>query len=192
MTMRRIVLVALLIVSGMTGDVGLATAAGAEGDETYQIGSEDVLDIAVWSHAELGRTVPVRPDGKISLPLINDVQAAGHTAMSLRELLIKRFSEFIPTPEVSVIVKEIRSFKVTIIGQIKTPGRYEFRSRTTVLDAIAQAGAFTNFAATSRIFVLRPNGSGMRQIPFNYKRIVAMKGDHENFFLEPGDIIVVP
>jgi polysaccharide export outer membrane protein len=181
-------IIALMIV----GAFRVPLLAHAQGHDNYQIGSEDVLDIAVWNHTSLSRTVPVRPDGKISLPLLNDVQAAGLTPMSLRDLLIQRFAEFVPTPEVSVIVKEVRSFKVSIIGEIKTPGRYEFKSRTTVLDALAQAGAFTSFASPSRIYVLRPNGSGIKQIPFNYKRVIATRGANENFFLEPGDIIVVP
>lgn len=192
MTTRRAMIVALMIVSVAMGVLSGPPPAPAQGHENYQIGSEDVLDIAVWNHTSLSRTVPVRPDGKISLPLLNDVQAAGLTPMSLRDILIQRFAEFVPTPEVSVIVKEVRSFKVSIIGEIKTPGRYEFKSRTTVLDALAQAGAFTNFASPSRIYVLRPNGSGIQQIPFNYKRVIATRGGNENFFLEPGDIIVVP
>ena len=192
MTTRRTMVVALMIVSIAVGTLGGPPSTQAQDQENYQIGSEDILDITVWNNATLSRTVPVRPDGKISLPLVNDVHAAGLTPMSLRRLLITRFAEFVPTPEVSVIVKEVRSFKVSIIGEIKTPGRYEFRSRTTVLDALAQAGAFTQFASRGRIVVLRPNGNGVQQIPFDYKRVIATRGENENFFLEPGDIIVVP
>ncbi len=193
MTTRRVLLVALGIVSMVVGAVSVPPQrAHAEGRDDYEIGPEDVLDIAVWNDTAISRTVPVRPDGKISLPLLNDVQAAGLTPMHLRDVLIKKLAEYMPTPEVSIIVREVRSFKVSIIGEIKTPGRYEFKSRTTVLDALAQAGAFSTFASRTRIFVLRPNGGTMQRIPFSYNKVVAANGEHENFFLEPGDIIVVP
>ena len=158
----------------------------------YLIGPEDMLDIAVWNNTAISRTVPVRPDGKISLPLLNDVQAAGLTPMQLRDALMKKLAEYVPTPEVSVIVKEVHSFKVAVIGEIKTPRRYELKSRTTVLDVLAQAGPFTEFASRTRIFVLRPNGAAMKRLPFSYNKVVAGDGEHENFFLQPGDIIVVP
>jgi polysaccharide export outer membrane protein len=193
MTTRRVLLTPLLILSVVVG--GLSSPpprAHAEDKEDYQIGPEDVLDIAVWNNTAVGRTVPVRPDGKISLPLLNDVQAAGLTPMQLRDVLMKRLAEYVPTPEVSVIVREVRSFKVSVIGEIKTPGRYELRSRTTVLDVLAQAGAFTEFAARGRIFVLRPNGTTMKRIPFSYNKVIASDGEHGNFLLQPGDIIVVP
>src|SRR3989441_1216166 len=103
----------------------------------YRIGPEDLLDIAVWNNASISRTVPVRPDGKISLPLLNDVQAAGLTPIQLREILIKKLAEYTPTPEVSVIIREVHSFKVSVIGEVKRPGRHELKSRATVLDALA-------------------------------------------------------
>src|SRR5712692_6428234 len=93
----------------------------------YLIGPEDVLDIAVWNNTDISRTVPVRPDGKISLPLLNDVQAAGLTPMQLRDVLIKLLTSYIATPTLSVIVREVHSFKVTVIGEVKTPGRYELK-----------------------------------------------------------------
>src|SRR5881409_2563929 len=158
----------------------------------YRIGPEDVLDIAVWNNTAISRSVPVRPDGKISLPLLNDVQAAGLSAMQLRDALTKKLAEYVPTPEVSIIVREVRSFKVSVIGEIKTPGRYELKSRATVLDVLAQAGPFSDFATRGRIFVLRLNGTTMKRIPFNYNKVIAADGEAENFFLQPGDIVVVP
>src|SRR5256712_8814391 len=134
----------------------------------YRIGPEDVLDIAVWNNTAISRTVPVRPDGKISLPLLNDVQAAGLTPMQLRDVLTKKLVEYVPAPEVSVIVREVRSFNVSVIGEIRAPGRYELKSRTTVLDVLARAGPFSDFALRARIFVLRSNGTTMKRIPFNY------------------------
>src|SRR5207249_9857934 len=196
---RRALVATLVMLSLTTPGLGSAAAPAKENGSKptpeqgdYRIGPEDVLDIAVWNDTAISRTVPVRPDGKISLPLLNDVQAAGLTPMHLRDVLIKKLAEYMPTPEVSIIVREVRSFKVSIIGEIKTPGRYEFKSRTTVLDALAQAGAFNTFASRTRIFVLRPNGGTMQRIPFSYNKVVAANGEHENFFLEPGDIIVVP
>src|SRR6059036_3022648 len=157
----RSTLVATLVMLSLT-TTGLGAASPPKSEPTheqgdYRIGPEDVLDIAVWNNTAISRTVPVRPDGKISLPLLNDVQAAGFTPMLLRNVLIKKLAEYMPTPEVSIIVREVRSFKVSIIGEIKTPGRYEFKSRTTVLDALAQAGALNDFASRTRIFVLRPH-----------------------------------
>jgi polysaccharide biosynthesis/export protein len=158
----------------------------------YRIGPEDVLDIAVWNNAAISRTVPVRPDGKISLPLLNDVQAAGMTPMQLREILNKKLAEYMPTPEVSVIVREVHSFKVSVIGEVRRPGRHELRSRATVLDALALAEGLGEFAARGRILILRPEGKTMKRILFNYNRVVSVDGELENFLLLPGDIVVVP
>src|SRR5437879_3251615 len=162
----------------------------AQGD--YRIGPEDVLDIAVWNNASLSRTVPVRPDGKISLPLLNDVQAAGLAPMQLRDVLIKKLAEYTPTPEVSVIVREVHSFKVSVIGEVKRPGRHELKSRATVLDALAMAEGLGEFAARGRIVILRLDGNTLKRIPFNYNKVVSADGELENFSLQPGDIIVVP
>jgi polysaccharide export outer membrane protein len=168
----------------------------AERPADYVIGPEDVLDIAVWNNAAISRTVPVRPDGKISLPLLNDVQAGGMTPIQLRAALITALTAFIPTPEVSVIVREIHSVKVTVIGQVKTPGRYELKSRTTVLDVLAMAGGFTDYAARSSIVILRHEGGATRQIPFYFDKLTAKggakNGGQENFCVTAGDIILVP
>ena len=157
----------------------------------YQIGPEDVLDISVWKNPELSRTVPVRPDGKVSLPLLNDFRAAGLTPSDLREQLVARLSDFVPTPEVSVIVREVHSRKVAVVGAVKTAGRYELKSPMTVLEAIALAQGFTDFAARDRIVVLRQSGGTTTRIPFNYRKI-ADGAEQENFFVRPGDIVVVP
>jgi len=158
----------------------------------YRIGPEDVLDISVWNNSAISRTVPVRPDGKISLPLVNDVQAAGLTPNQLRSVLLKKLAEYVPSPEVSVIVREVHSFKVSVIGEVKKTGRHELKGRATVLDILAMAEGFGEFAGRGRIVVLRPEGKTMRQIPFNYNKVLSSNGGLENFFLQPGDIIVVP
>jgi polysaccharide export outer membrane protein len=165
----------------------------------YVIGPEDVLDVAVWNNADISRTVPVRPDGKISLPLLNDVQAAGLTPMELRDSVGKALTNYIPTPAVSILVREVHSFKVSVIGQVKTPGRYELRGRATVLDVLALAGGFTEYATRGRTVVLRQDGTATRQIPFPYDRLVANSGakstgsaGQENFCVRPADIVLVP
>ena len=166
----------------------------------YMIGPEDVLDVSVWDNDALTRTVPVRPDGKISLPLLNDVQAAGLTPMQLRETLTKGLTEYMPSPAVSVLVREIHSFKVAVIGNVKTAGRYEIKDRATVLDLLAMAGGLTEYAERGRIVVMRQNGTGTRHIPFAYDRLTSKNatkngsgaGGHENFCVQPGDVIVVP
>ncbi len=194
LSVSTIVLVASLIV------VGFATAQEPQGRRPqpapaageYRIGPEDVLDVAVWNNTAVSRTVPVRPDGRISLPLLNDVQASGLTPAELRDALMKRLADYMPNPEVSVIVREVRSFKVSVIGEVKTAGRYELRSRATVLDVLALAGGFNEFASRTRVMVLRPEGAGVRRIPFNYNKVVSRDAEEENFLLQPGDIVVVP
>jgi len=167
--------------------------ASEQGD--YRIGPEDVLDIAVWNNTAISRTVPVRPDGKISLPLLNDVQAAGLTPMQLRDVLIKKLAEYTPTPEVSVIIREVHSFKVSVIGEVKKPGRHELKNRATVLDALAMAEGLGECASRGRIVILRQEGNTLKRIPFNYNKVVSANGangEMENFLLQPGDIVVVP
>jgi polysaccharide biosynthesis/export protein len=163
----------------------------AQDPNDYRIGPEDVLDISVWNNTAISRTVPVRSDGKISLPLLNDVQAAGLTPMQLRTALIKKLGDFIPAPEVSIIVREVHSFKVSVIGEVKKTGRHELKGRTTILDVLALAEGFGEFAARGKIVVLRPAGEHMKQIHFNYNKVLD-NGGSENFYLQPGDIIVVP
>ncbi len=170
-----------------------AGANGTVDQEEYRIGPEDALQIFVWKNDTLSRAVSVRPDGKISLPLLGDVQAAGQTTRELRDLLVKRYVEFIAAPEISVIVNEVKSIKVSVIGEVPKPNRYELKSRTTVLDMLAMAGGFGQFASRSRIFILRPEGGNkMKRIPFNFNKAVSEGGEQENFYLQPGDIVVVP
>jgi len=196
---RRALLATLVMFSLTTPGLGSASPpASGPGSEpsheqgNYRIGPEDVLDIAVWNNASISRTVPVRPDGKISLPLLNDVQAAGLTPMQLRDVLIKKLAEYMPTPEVSVIIREVHSFKVSVIGEVKTPGRHELKSGATVLDVLAMAGGLGEFAARGRIVILRTEGNTLKRIPFNYNKVVSANGELENFLLMPGDVIVVP
>ena len=166
------------------------TASQATALETYRIGAEDMLQISVWKNETLSRTVPVRPDGQISLPLINDVQAAGLTALELREVLTRKLADYIPNPEVSVIVSDIRSIKVSVIGEVARPNRYDLKSSATVLDVLALAGGFTPFATRTKILILRPDGGAMKRILFNYNKVSAAEQD--NFYVRNGDVVLVP
>jgi len=158
----------------------------------YLIGPEDVLDITVWKNCpDLCRTVPVRPDGKLSLPLVNDVQASGLTPMDLRQHLTDQLAEYIPSPEVSVIVREVHNFKVAVVGAVKMPGDYEIKSQATVLELIARAQGLTEFANRDKIVVLRQKGTKTERIKFNYRK-VAEGDDEDNLYVRAGDIIVVP
>ncbi len=196
--LTRALCVATLVGGGLTATAPAAaqgpTAAVSQSDSTrppdaYRIGPEDMLQISVWKNDAMSKIVPVRPDGKISLPLLNDVQAAGLTALELREALTQKLVEFIPSPEVSVIVLEVRSLKVSVIGEVMRPGRFELKSYATVLDVLSMAGGFTQFASRSGIVVHRQDGATMKKIRFNYNKL---SGDQENFYLRNGDVIVVP
>ena len=158
----------------------------------YRVGPEDVLQVSVWGNEAVSRTVPVRPDGKISLPLLNDVQAAGLTPMELRAELTRRLAEYIPSPEISVSVTEVKSFKVSVIGAVVKPGRYELKSWTTVIDVLAMAEGFTEFASRSRIVVLRSDGQRVQRLPFDYDKVASGGAGQSNFYLRPSDIVLVP
>jgi polysaccharide export outer membrane protein len=160
--------------------------------EEFRIGPEDTLQISVWRNEAMSKTIPVRPDGMISLPLLNEVKAAGLTPAELRQVLSTKLAEYMPTPEVSVILTDVKSFKVSVIGEVRKPARYELKSWTTILDVLALAGGFTEFAARGRIVVLRPNGKTIKSIQFNYNKVVTAGGEQENFYLRPGDIVLVP
>jgi polysaccharide export outer membrane protein len=163
----------------------------------YVIGPADVLTIVFWRDKDMSaEAAVVRPDGKVSLPLLNDVQAAGLTPMQLRATLAGSFEHYMPAPMLSVIVREVHSFKVTVIGEVKTPGRYELRSRSTVLDVLAMAGGLTQYAARARITILRRDGDAVKELPYDFEKITARAGPknagQENFCVQPGDIILVP
>lgn len=190
-------LFSLVIAAALVSFGGLAEAQSPKTAESaalpgYRIGPEDVLQISVFSNEALSRTVPVRPDGMISLPLLNDVKAAGLTPMELRDSLMKKLVEFVPSPEIAVIVTEVRSFMISVIGQVSKPGRYDLKSSATIVDALAMAGGFKEFAARSRVVVIRSEAGAQKRIPFDYDKLGAPKNPQENFALRPGDIVMVP
>ena len=156
----------------------------------YVIGPEDSLYIHVWKEETLSRTVPVRIDGKISLPLIDEIQAAGLTPLQLKENLIKRFKEFVDIPNVSVIVMEANSFKVFVSGYVRSPGVVRLRSETSILQFIPMVGGFTEWANQKKVLIIRKENGKEKRITVNYKRIV--DGKDPNFILKSGDTIIVP
>ena len=160
--------------------------------EEYKIGAQDVLRIDVWKEAELTRTVPVRPDGKISLPLLNDVQAAGLTPAELSKVITEGLKKFINSPQVTVTVNEINSRRVYVTGEVAHAGAFPLLPNMTVLQALSSSGGFTQFAKTKGIYVLRNEDGKQVKHPFNYKEVLAGRKQEENITLQPGDVIVVP
>jgi polysaccharide export outer membrane protein len=157
------------------------------------IGSDDVLAINVWKEPDVSRTLPVRPDGRISLPLVGDVQAAGRTPNQLAHDISTRLQTYMTDPDVAVIVQQINSTKFNVLGRVTKPGSYPLSGSTTVLDAISAAGGFQDFAKQKAIYILRPQpGGGETRIPFNYKDVIKGKHPEQNIKLEPHDTIVVP
>jgi polysaccharide biosynthesis/export protein len=162
-------------------------------DDSFVIGNDDLLAINVWKEPDISRSIPVRSDGKISLPLVGEVQAAGRTPLKLEQDIAGKLKNYIAEPEVTVIVQQINSQKFNILGQVIRPGSYVIANSATVLDAIAVAGGFRDFAKQKNIYVLRQNPDGTRtRIPFNYKEVVKGRNPAQNIKLQPRDTIVVP
>ena len=174
------------------GDSTALAHKAATADPNYTIGPQDVLDISVWKEPELTRSVPVRPDGKISLPLLNDVQAAGLTPSQLAALITTNLRKFVTAPQVTVIVTAINSQRVFIIGEVLRPGAFPLLPGMTVLQALSSAGGFTQFASLSKIYILRNEDGKQTKHPFNYKAAINGKQVDQNFLMKAGDQIVVP
>jgi len=172
-------------------DTAAATQTkAANEDPSYKIGTEDVLTINVWKENDISRTVPVRPDGKISLPLLNDVQAEGLTPQQLAASIREGLKKYMSEPEVTVIVSAVNSRKVYVMGEVSKPGAQPLLSGMTALQALANAGSFTQFASLKGIYVLRKENGKQTRLPFNYKSVV--KGNQPDLELKAGDTIVVP
>lgn len=167
-----------------------APAQAATTDASYKIGPQDVLRVDVWKETEISRSVPVRPDGKISLPLLNDVQASGLTAMELAGNIAEGLKKFINNPQVTVTVAEINSRRVYVTGEVTRPGAYPLLPNMTALQAITSASGFTQFANPKKIYVLRSESGKQVKHPFNYKAV--LDGKQDDIPLQPGDTIVVP
>ena len=175
------------------GDKPADAAHAAHSDSAYVIGSNDVLSVSVWKEPDISRSVPVRSDGKISLPLVGELQASGETPRQLEQEITKRLQSYISEPEVTVIVTDSKSQKVNILGMVARPGAYLLTSNTTVLDAIAMAGGFKDFAKQKSVYVLRQAPDGTQQrMPFNYKDVIKGKSAEQNVRLQAGDTVVIP
>jgi polysaccharide export outer membrane protein len=172
-------------------DVKPATSP-ATTDPAYIIGPEDMLDISVWKEPDVSRVVPVRPDGRISLPLLNDVQAAGLTPQQLAATLTERLHKYLNEPQVTVIVTAINSQRIFVVGEVLRAGAFPMLPGMTVLQALSSAGGFTTFADLKKIHVMRLRNGKHIELPFNYRDV--LKGDNpdQNIQLEPGDTIVIP
>jgi polysaccharide biosynthesis/export protein len=161
-------------------------------DAEYKIGAQDVLRIDVWKEEQLTRTVPVRPDGKVTLPLLNDVQAAGLTPMQLAGVLSEGLKKYINNPQVTVTITEINSRRIYVTGEVTRAGAFPMLPNMTVLQALTSAGGFTQFAKTKKIYVLRMESGKEVKHPFNYKDVINGKKPEDNIQLQAGDVIVVP
>ncbi|HVO61420.1 MAG TPA: polysaccharide biosynthesis/export family protein [Terriglobales bacterium] len=171
----------------------VSTEAPQPHDGYFVIGNGDILAISVWKQPDLSRSVPVRSDGRISLPLIGEIQASGKTPLALEEELTSKFQPFLNVPEVTVIVEQINSEKFNILGKVAKPGSYQLVNPTTVLDAIALAGGCREFAKQKAIYILRrqPDGTETR-IPFNYQDVIKGRNTAQNIPLKQHDTVVVP
>ncbi len=202
--------VTMLLVMGTAGYMGLfaqgapkqtpaagttaksEVASAPEMPTEYKIGPQDVLRIDVWKEPEISRTIPVRPDGKISLPLLNDVQAAGMTAMQLAGSIREGLTKFLTAPQVTVTVSEINSRRVYVTGEVAHSGAMPLLPGMTVLQALSSSGGFTQFAKIKNIYILRTEDGKQVKHPFNYKEVIAGKKPEDNITVQPGDVIVVP
>jgi polysaccharide export outer membrane protein len=169
-----------------------ATPVAATTDPDYVIGPEDVLHINVWKEGEVSGGVPVRPDGKISLPLINDVQAAGYTPMQLANVIKERLKQYLTEPLVTVVVTGINSKRIFLVGEVGHVGSMTMLPNMTVLQALASAGGFSQFAKIKKIYILRNANGKQVKIPFNYKDAINGLRPEQNIQVKPGDTIVVP
>jgi polysaccharide export outer membrane protein len=165
----------------------VAQDAGAD----YVIGADDSLHISVWKEPDMTATLPVRPDGKISLPLLNDVPAAGMTPMQLAQSITERLKKYIADPRVTVVVVAMNSRRVFVTGEVIHPGAMALLPHMTMLQALSSAG-FTQFANLKKIYLLRTENGQQTKLPFNYKEVVKGKDPGQNILLRPGDTIVVP
>lgn len=161
-------------------------------DENYIIGPSDVLEIQVWKEPDLSRTVPVRTDGMITLPLINDVKAVGLKPVELKKDLENRLKDFVDTPEISVTVKEGMSRRIYLLGKIRRPGEYLLSKDMTVLQALSLAGGLDEWADSNSILVIRRMEKEEQRFSFDYEKVVAGENIEQNIYLQPNDTIIVP
>jgi polysaccharide export outer membrane protein len=187
--MKTLIMIGLLACSHQLNAEDLAGTA-MFGQSEYKLGPEDVIKVFVWKQPELSTTVVIRPDGKISLPLLGELEATGKTAVQLQEEITARLLRYVADPMVNVTVTEVNSPKISVLGQVNKPDRYPIKQRLTVLDAIALAGGFTDFAKRDKITIIRNGGSDTIRIQVNLKKLV-QDGGGEVYYVEPLDTIYV-
>jgi polysaccharide biosynthesis/export protein len=176
-----------------SGASAAPSAPGTAVDPSFVIGPADVLAISVWKEPEISRTVPVRLDGKITLPLAGDIVASGMTTDQLQLAIKEKLAPYLTDPEVTVIIQEAKSKKMNVVGRVAKPGAYDLNKPTTILDGIVMAGGLGDFAKTTKIYVLRVDSDGhSHRIKFNYKQVLKGKNPAQNVELQPHDTIVVP
>jgi polysaccharide biosynthesis/export protein len=213
---KRVLLFGIAVMLGLAGAAvaqntdGRSNAVSAEGEvrnsETvtgssgtvnarpgYVIGAGDVLSVNVLNEPEVTGKVPVRPDGMITVPLIGDVQASGLTTDKLEATITKKLSDYVKQPAVTVVVEEMNSREFNVLGKVQHPGAFALNKPTRVLDALALAGGFNEFAKKNKVYILRTDASGQTtRLPFNYKKVAAGEDDSENVQLQAGDTVIVP
>jgi polysaccharide export outer membrane protein len=197
----------LLVIAGVLLWISIGCTSGVSKEaldesvkpvsKEFLLGPEDVLEVTVWRNQDLSRTIVVRPDGKISLPLIGDVQASGLNSSQVAAKIAARLTEFKENPNVSVSLKEVNSYFIYVLGEVLKPGKYPLKSYATVLQGVSMAGGFTPYASKNRMQVIRThtNEDGKDtqiRIPVPYNELISGKGEIENFILKSGDTIVVP
>jgi polysaccharide export outer membrane protein len=181
------------VAEGSSPRIELPATVEADSKDSYVIGADDVLAINVWKEPELSRSAPVRPDGKVTLPLVGDIEASGNTPKQLQASIQKILEKYISRPVVTVIVQEVKSHKFSIVGEVQKPGTYPLTGPLTVLEGLAQAGGFREWAKIKDIVILRTGPTGTRdKLHFNYKRVIKGDSSSQNVQLQSGDTIVVP
>jgi polysaccharide export outer membrane protein len=188
----RAALGVFLVAQIVASSASIAQNAPSETKDTYFIGVGDVLTVSVWKNEDLTVTVPVRPDGRISLPLVGEVEVVGRTPESVRTILNASYQDFVTSPAVSVVIQEINSRKIFIMGEVGTPGVYDLVQPTRLLQALALAGGVTDFAKEDQVVVLREEGGIERRTVVSIKDIQTGKRLDANMRLQPGDTIIVP
>jgi polysaccharide export outer membrane protein len=178
--------------SGTAGADAAPVAGAVQVPADYVIGPEDVLGVVYWRDKDMSGDVAVRPDGKISLPLLNDVQAAGMTPAQLRDKLVEVSKQYFEDPSITVVVKQMNSRKVFITGEVSKPGPYPLAGPTTVLQLISIAGGLRDYADSKKILIVRNENGKQTSFLFNYKDVVSRKNLRQNIELKPGDTVIVP
>ena len=180
----------------MKADINIPSkpATGEPSDDSliYHIGVEDELGISVWHEPDLSTAAVVRPDGMITLPLLNDLKVTGMTTKELQDMLTEKLKEFLKEPQVTVVVRQIRSRKVYLLGEVVRPGTYQLNNSKTVLQLLAEAGGPGAYAKVGSIYVIRQHNGTRSQLPFHYKRAMSGKNISDDIALQPGDMVVVP